>query len=433
MNDKKYTGQQFETFNILDVATIKHMTPVKHWKQGRNYAYVCPGCGDTRGKFSVKLGSGQEKDGYRCFVCNIHGGKWDLWKMLSEQDGSISAGEYDGPDAYTKMACDVFRAMRGETSFADAHYATVKAAAEQEEEAEPASDEVCSRANYTLLKMLPLKEAHKQDLLRRGLSEEEIKRFRFKSIPDNTSVVRKLLKAGVDLNGVPGFYKNRRDQWTMALPGSKDDNGKWHPDSGYFCPAFDGETNLLLRMQERMDVPKDGKKYTWLTSAGRKNGVSSGTVATYLPGNHGDTVIITEGILKATVIYCLLQYEVTVIGVPGISNLKCLESYLERIPHDAVVFEAYDMERYGEAHDEKDERRFKNCLEYAGKLSSLCESYGHAVHHLRWDYDETGVWKQTYKGLDDFLLPYEHKDLFVKYLLRTTKQLQDMRSYLKQQ
>lgn len=412
-----------ERFNIEDVARIHNLKIVR--RSGQDILCVCPFCGDTRGKFALTVRKGSKSNLYNCFKCGAHGNAIDLHMELSRQEGGP---DYSGPDGSKKAARDIFRAINGDMTFETAHFETEEAA-KHVTESEKADDETVSRANYALLRCLKLEPEDKKDLLRRGLTEADIKRFNFKSMPKDPGAVESLLvKAGITLKGVPGHYKNKKGVWAMALPGNKD-SGEWKPDTGYFCPAYDGERNLLLAFQTRPQHPKNGCKYLWFSSAGREAGVSSGAVATYLPGEHDNIVIITEGILKATVIYCLLKGQVTIIGVPGVKSIKSAEGYLERC-NGSVVFEAYDMDKLTVSDDPDVQKKTAGIMEAAQKLQETVRDYGMPVHGLKWDVDETGHWKGNYKGLDDFLLGYGDPETFVKYLLYKAKKLTSMYTYL---
>lgn len=71
-----------------------------------------------------------------------------------------------------------------------------------------------------LLSMLPLTPTHKAHLLspRRGLTEEQIARFGFKSTPPAflcRSYAERLRRHGCTLQGVPGFYQDDAGRWTI--------------------------------------------------------------------------------------------------------------------------------------------------------------------------------------------------------------------------
>ena len=404
-----------KTFNIDDVAHIHHIETLK--RVGGEVFAVCPFCGDNRGKFSYVIQKGKKKNIYNCFVssCGAHGDAIDLHIALS-------TGNYSGPNGRKKAAIEIFKALEGDTTYED-HKKMVEESMVYTNEAERASDERCSSVYYAMLKRLVLKDEHKNDLLRRGFSEADIKRFKFRSTPsmeEKYKLIDSLISDGYDLDGVPGFFTNKKNKWDLKIPGS-----------GYFCPVFDGERNIIAGFQIRVDEPKDGAKYLWLSSSGRENGVSSGALSTYLPGEDQNTVIITEGILKATCIYSLLNSQITVIGVPGVNCIKGAGEYLDRLDStNAYVFEAYDMEKGYTETDAKKKEKKETIEKAANVLKEYISEYGLETHTLVWDLDKEGVWREEFKGLDDFLLSYERKDIFVAYLKKKTSDHQKMMNFL---
>jgi hypothetical protein len=387
-------------FNIEDVARIHGIQLLKPIKNGEAFA-VCPFCGNTKGKFSYVIQKGNKENYYNCFSCGAHGGAISLHIALSNED-------YSGADGKKRAARDIFQAINGNTSFEENHK-KVSENMEYTDEAEKLSDEKISKVYYALLKELKLKDKHKADLLKRGLTEKDVERYRFKSTPDGDerfAVCRRLIRQGLSLEGVPGFYINRRGSWDMKIPGS-----------GYLCPVFDGEKNLIIGFQIRVDEPKDGGKYLWFSSSGKQKGCSSGAVPTLLPGKCSDKVIITEGILKATVVYSLLKGEISVIGVPGVKSIKGIDDYLSRFDTArTLIFESYDMDKAMKSKDEHEKQKTERLAEDTRKLLQKIEELGFMSHSLKWDYDKDGLWKGTFKGLDDFLLDYKDRDVFVRYL-----------------
>ena len=388
-----------ERFNIADVARIHGLQILHKNSSQANISAVCPFCGDTRGKFSFIIKKGNKENMYNCYHCGAHGNAIDLHIALSDKN-------YAGSDGIKNAAKDIFTAINGDTNINSMHYD-----APEVDEAEKADDAQCSSVYYALLGILTLDDVHKKDLLRRGFTEEDIRKFRFRSVPQNPSrIINALLKKGCDLNGVPGFFRNKRGYWSIALPGSKGPDGRWTPDSGYFCPVFDGERNLILGFQIRLDHPTGTKgKYIWFSSSGRQDGVGSGAIATYLPGKRDDVIIVIEGILKSTAVYTMLQREITIVGIPGTKCLKSLEPYINPNTHNVYVYEAFDMDKDINEAVEEDRK----------KLIQRFEECNVSYHPLRWDVDASGKWQKNYKGLDDFLNDYPKKELFAAYLETT--------------
>lgn len=434
-----------ERFNIADVARI-HGVRIIRERNGEIYA-VCPFCGNDRGKFSYIVKKGKRQNIYHCFSCDAGGTAIDMHMKLSNND-------YSGADGYKKAALDIFRSINGDSTLENHHKQAEEKAQkyETEDNMERASDGQCSAVYYAMLNNLTLRDEHKEDLLKRGLTEEDIKRFRFRSTPQNGFFVcKKLIAKDYKMDGCPGFYVDKKN-WDMSIPAK-----------GYFCPAFDGEMNFITGFQIRVDNPtKKFGKYLWFSSSGKNCGVTSGALSTYLPGENDRCIIITEGILKAIVIYCLLGGKVTVIGVPGIGNIASLECFLSRYENNAYAIIAYDMDNRYRVSDvpllqkaekiaksenlsldevfEKEEykeefRELKKTKKRANARDLLIkkvEEYNIGVHSLTWDTTKDGYWNGNYKGLDDFLRDYPQKDKFLSYILAKAQTTLNMKSYFEE-
>ena len=73
---------------------------------------------------------------------------------------------------------------------------------------------------YDLLQLLYLKEAHRKSLKNRGLSDEHIYQFMYKSIPlDDVfrRVVIEKLSEKHELIGIPGFYRDKYGDVQMFI------------------------------------------------------------------------------------------------------------------------------------------------------------------------------------------------------------------------
>ena len=380
---------------------------------------VCPFCGDARGKFSM---TASEKSGaYHCFCCDAHGNAFTLAGELANENFGT------GSERYKNIARFINKKL-GNTDFAPRK---VPSPAPKKKDIKK-SDEECSKVYYELLRHLLLRSGHRKDLHRRGFTDEDIKRFRFRSMPTNPKrVCAELIEAGCDLYGIPGFYK-KDGEWTMAYA------------SGYLCPVFN--KNLIIGFQIRSDKPMNGAKYVWLSSDGKECGCGSGSQCSYLPSVDPDApVIVTEGTLKSLAIYVLFEKKVTVIGVPGIKVTKnltkvfpkgarlCFEAFdMDKIPTDEIIELKKDAEAKGikiTARNRKYHEVFKqeSILRAAAELrSKLKVEFNADTHSLSWDATDKlsgRVWNGKYKGLDDFLYASSAtiKRKFIEYLKKTEK------------
>ena len=388
---------------------------------GQSLRCECPICGG-RGTLAIN----PQANLFNCFLCppseGMHGNTFDL-------EIKLNPWLYNGDDNIKKAVKNIYEFL--DTGITPEERATCSSFV-LTEDVTRASDEYVSAVYKEMLAMLSLKEIHKADLMRRGLSEAQIEYFKFRSTPtDGFAIARKLMSKGYNLKGVPGFCK-KNGNWTLHVC-----------SQGYLCPAWDDNRNVL-GFQIRVDKPFGGGKYLWLSSTGKEDGTGSGSLPTYLVGlHHKECVIIVEGILKATIVYSLLKGDVTVIGVAGVNSIKPLRPIFERMG-TSYVFEAYDMDKFlpknqlhflDKAEEDRTEdeqkavEKTERIQEAAEKLINLCEEYELKTHPLRWDV-KNEIWQGDYKGLDDFLLEYNYRDFFLHYLLNKTDNYIKMMKFL---
>ncbi len=367
-------------FNIYDVASVNSLQKInKNVGIGRT-AYICPFCGDKKGRFTVSKDAGHGNV-YKCFHCDASGGMISLHKKLN----NISTGSDAAKDIIKKLP---FVTKRECVSVPK------KIMAQKEK---PASYK--TKVYFEMLKLLTLEDKHKEDLKRRGLNDEQIKKYLFRSTPKSgIDIARKLQKKGYDLEGVAGFYINKRGLWDMNI------------QEGYFCPVYDYLNKTLVGLQIRLDKPKDKRKYIWFSSTNRKKGCSSHSPVTYLEGR-SNIVIVTEGILKATITYEFLGGAFTVIGVAGVNSLGGLKPYLNCLKGQ-VILEAYDMDKYPpidatEKELEKTEIIKKAVEKLKNTLPKEC-----SFSSLKWNL-KNGVWDRQNKGIDDLFNAQNEREMFL--------------------
>ena len=427
-------------FNIQDVVSLHGIVPYN--RRGSEFYFVCPVCGE-KGACSYN----PDKNTWHDWKCDAGGGPIELHMAMERDPEKLSI--YEGTDGKKAAARDIFSALENGSGFTSVFL--IPKERKKHREAKKASDEHCSRVYSALLKELRLEKRHYDKLIGRGLLSGQIERFCFKSVPQDTKgIARCLSDKGYVLEGVPGFYLNH-GTWDLKIPYNSRLKKK---DTGTLCPVFDGGRNLLLGFQVNVDKPPDWDslseeekkeyvKYVWISSKDKEKGVTSGSIATYLPGN-GDNkaVIVTEGILKATAIYCLLKETVTVIGIPGVKLYKAALPFIERLDIGSYIYAAYDMDRdfvkeklylKNKPLDELNHEE-KRYLEKLGSLKKanreMCEMFtdhGFIVHELKWDIDNNGIWQGNFKGLDDFLNEYADTDRFLHYILRKSNEKKEYR------
>ncbi len=400
-------------FTITDVGALLGVQRLPGGDEN-SYNVVCPFCGDERGKCNfVVIKKGEIVNVYHCFHCGAGGNMLTLYADLQ--------GIY-GENRYLKSYWMIQEELPMGIKECRIRQKQVLQREKRcrEKLSEPVDYEQRDQVYREMLKLLKLSFSHKADLRRRGLTEAEISRMEqlgYRSIcaEDSVSIARRLIRSGCNLKGVPGFFVNRNHDWEIAF---------YPKNSGYLCPvwSFDG---LLTAFQIRLDVPYQKRKYVWLSSAKLNKGCSPGSPVSLSGDPDAQRVFVTEGILKAEVTH--QRTGETYIGNPGVLNHKELRQMLIRLKGRGLqeVVEANDMDKlmrlacrkdYGTVcrtcsesgtecpkKKEKREQIRKGCL----KLYEICEELSLTCRRAVWDVDAEGMWKEQYKGIDDWELRYD--------------------------
>ena len=356
-------------FGIMDVAGLLRLN-IRRRAPGQVYV-DCPICGDRRGKMNLNTA----KDLWRCNYCGEGGGMLSLYAKVYGVSNS---------DAYREI-CDAL-AVNG---FSPDYTVPEKTAPTEAEQSDAASVQEVHQTLSMLLSMLTLIPAHRAHLqFVRGLSDDEITRFGFKSTPPPflcRSLTNRLVKAGCRVQGVPGFYVDDNGCWTV----------KFHQrTSGIIIPIF-GVDGLIHGAQIRLDHPlkdkddppeKTGVKYLTLSSTGKRMGTTSGSPIHFVGDPCSRVVYVTEGCLKADVAHALMHRTfVATLGVNNTAKLDELFAFLHRNGTEEII-EAEDMDKYSNEMVEKG----------ASKIYALAVRHGMRCRRL--------TWNPNYKGIDDWQL-----------------------------
>lgn len=394
-------------FNIRDVAYLLNLY-IRH-KSAVSWDADCPFCGG-RGKLNLNL----KKNVFRCNRCGENGGMLVLYGRVYGVDNKTAKEEIE--DTLNRHERSLSYEMKQKTMEKDAPEIV---------NAQLASIEDRNRTYSMLLSMLVLADAHKENLLKRGLTEAQIEQNGYKSTPlfGFKKLTRRLLDAGCQVEGVPGFYQED-GEWTLHFSKNM---------AGYLVPYRDTE-GRIQGMQIRLNQPFDGCKYMWMSSVNFHMGVSSGSPV-HLAGELGSTVVyITEGGLKGDVAHALSGE--TFGCIAGINLYANLPEFLKTMKQHGTkyVYEAYDMEKllepiccgdynekciqcehykgYMVKNDvlcEKKVRKKKNIQNGCRKVTEFCRSQNLPVKMLTWDTDAKGGWKGNIKGIDDYLFGLSQK------------------------
>jgi hypothetical protein len=159
-----------------------------------------------------------------------------------------------------------------------------------------------------LLSELTLSPEHRQNLRRRGLSDDEIDFRGYRTLPDEGRryIARKVEDREI-LLPVPGFVV-RHGNLTIAGP------------AGMLIPCVDDKVRIVA-LKIRIDNPGDGPKYIYLSSSAY-GGPGPGSPVHFPVGwgqtdIHSTGVRLTEGELKSDVSTVLSKYPT--ISMPGAS------------------------------------------------------------------------------------------------------------------
>lgn len=374
------SGYQYDLpFDISDVARILNLT-IK--RPGRKSIYTnCPFCGDTRGKMNLNL----EKNQFRCNYCGRGGGAI----MLYAQVHGVSNGA-----AYREI-CEIL--------YGDANPKEYKILSQKKPKLDlPTNSELASvyDRNQTyemMLSMLTLSDKHLDDLIKRGLSLEQIEKNGYRSTPAYgfEQLTKVLSEKGCVIAGVPGFYEKREGVWSV--------NFKSHC-SGILIP-YRTVSGLIQAFQIRLDNPfidEKGRKtkYIWLSSVDEEKGTSSKSPAHFV-GNPCDdqAVFVTEGGLKADIASALSGR--TFVAVAGTGCIDSLNEPLEVLKRNGItkVYEALDM----------DKTVNENVAKAAKKLTTVIKKFGFEVKTTKWNWDKNKP--EENKGIDDMLLNKQKENI----------------------
>ena len=224
-----------------------------------------------------------------------------------------------------------------------------------------------------LLGKLSLASDHRENLLSRGLTDELIRDYGYKTMPvvGFSALAKQLQSEGYYLGGVPGFYHTKEGAWTFI-----------HERRGILIPARD-QDGKIQGLQIRLDNVKKGK-FRWISSIGKQDGCKA-EGWTHLKGEPTQTVLLTEGPLKADVINHITG--LTVVAVPGVNSLKHLQSTLEYLQSQGTtkIMTCFDMDYLKNPHVRDGYYNLANILAGVGI------EYG------------TYLWDPQFKGLDDYV------------------------------
>lgn len=349
-----------------DIRSVAEALGLRYKSKGDDNSlyYYCPFCNDKRGKLNLNT----KNQIWRCNKCGEGGGVVSLVEDVRECSRDEAREWLANNSQVIALEKDVIITQPEETN-------------------KLASEDVRDKTYRALLSLLTLKDSHREDLQRRGLTDKAIEKFGFKSMPNKVvgkEIANKLIKAGYELKGVPGFYTISSGWKMQDLP-------------GYLVP-FVNASSKITGMQIRVDNPGErNAKYMSLTSTGKKDGSKSSIEAHLVGFNGQDKVFITEGALKADIASYLTWKRkkklCAFLAIPGVNNYK---SFLKSFPilkekGVTTFYNCFDMDRVGNKDCELNEQVKKAIL----KIEKIVKEAGFEWKSLEWEFE---------KGIDDYEL-----------------------------
>ena len=351
-------------FGIMDIVNVLKLN-IRRTLAGSVYV-DCPFCGDTRGKMNVNY----VKNVWRCNYCGEYGGMLELYSKAANIPESI---------AYRNM-CKTMQTERriDEDSLKSPHQSPSASARE------------VHRTYTELFKLLTLKPGHADHLRssKRGLNNEQIKAYGFKSTPPKElcrRITQCLIERGCTVQGVPGFYLGSGGSWTVNF--SSKASGILIPAIGYDNLIHGAQILLDIPLKSRNDPPdKTGAKYIWLSSSAKNMGTTSGSPLLFIGDTYANTVYVTEGLLKGYISHALTGR--TFIAAAGANNMQQLDVLFENLSKSGtrLIVEALDMDKLTNHIVAKG----------AEKIYLTAQKHGLECKRL--------VWNSAFKGFDDWQL-----------------------------
>ena len=310
----------------------------------------CPFCGDKPHRHHLHLNV--EKDKFKCWFCGETGNSVSLYAKV-ERISYKEAADFllEGSNVYR------FPTMP-------------EPKIEPPRPAKPLAER--NEVYSAMLDHLRLSDAHRENLRERGLSDERIERNQYRSIPvdwDSRRMLASMLSTFHDLDGIPGFYVDKRGCWTTAGA------------PGLLIPYRDRD-GLIQGLQIRSDG-EDTSGYCWFASTNRKNGTKSGTHL-HLTGNlDSDTLYITEGGLKGDVA-SFLDDDALFLCIAGVSAIEGLIDTVSLLnPRNAII--AMDMDKLAN-------------IQVRDAVTTITQQ----LRRLRGVNVSVANWDARFKGIDDY-------------------------------
>ena len=335
----------------------------------------CPFCSGNGKKYKMNIDTGKQT--YHCVKCTEGGGTLDLYSKVKY---GKKLSSFNSKEIFRELIKDlgnqepISAAVHGEKP------------REQYQEIFPENDEKLNLAYSALLNLpyLALSEEHRENLYKRGLTEEDIICGGYATMPEAEKIL-----AGHPLRKEAAVvYENRRIEdyrrknailcrYTQAeimagiiiagditrqnipvsqVPGFFMIGGVWclRVNKGMLIPTRN-EEGRIVGIQTRADAAEK-KRYMTLSSKGLESGPTVRISRMHFPlANAGisseNRIVLTEGPLKSDVAVSLFnrlgQKDISFIAIQGVNNTAELKEYAETLVKRGVrtVYTALDMDK----------------------------------------------------------------------------------------
>lgn len=416
------------SIDIREVVDFLGLQQEPHERDAVSFNVKCPFCNDRKYHMNINVAKGA----YSCVLCSkgTKGqGALDLYGRVAH--GVRCVKGQNSKELYRQLCEDL---RKGPPAYVRRKAKTTLPPIKT---ISRAPDEVVNETYEKLLaiKHLALTEAHKNNLIARGLSEQTIVRNQYRSLGQNydwlqqypeahkrflenrdfaakDKILRRkkpqeleagfaiaeiLLSCGCQLSGVPGFFKL---------------GGHWcfNVEPGLLIPTRNFKKRPVALQVRKDDCEKrKGKKflrYMTISSKGLPQGVTERISRPHFPLGNVELgpdakVYLTEGPLKADVATELLGPEnhTFFIALQGVNNVRELKSIFKMLSSVGVktVENAFDMDKCCNIH----------VAQSGQAIRKTAQSYGISLQVLSWDREYAEV-KREELGL----LCSQH-DLFI--------------------
>ncbi len=361
----------------IPITRIMDMCNIGYDSSKSSVNIACPVCdGASADKRHRHLNVRLDGDVFRCPKCDAGGGAIAFYGfMVKGIDPAIVKGDKELYKEYLKE-------IKEKTGDIDMYQYERKQTYEKKPIDFPPTDVISRDETYSaLFNELSLSNDHYNNLVSRGLREKDIIKNGYVTTPiiGVKKIPGELRHQGMELAGVPGFFK-KNNAWAMMQMGR-----------GIYIPVrdlsglLDRGQGYIQGVQTRIDNPTTKNKYMWLSSRDYESGCGAETWC-HFAGYPEETVYLTEGPLKADIIYRFINKPV--IAVPGVNALKHLDDLFEQLKNLGVkkIRTAFDMDFKTNPHVQKGYNKLLNKI---ATYEFECEMI---------------VWDENYKGYDDYLL-----------------------------